>query len=299
VIPALIVLALVGVLGVLLAVALLATAIVVDPGTVALVLRRGKATGRALPPGRHFVLPWKKVSLQTYPSRELSLVAGGPSIADPRSEQADAPLRVHLGDKAFAEVSYTVRCQLDPGELKGVHDRYGPEGLWASLRDTTRSVLLAEIGAAEVTIDDVYGDGFTALEQRLTTALRAALGSIGFHLRMFSLREIDLGETGEVIQAIVRADTELEREQAFAKVRKARLENDAAISSLLDGVDGDLLLRYRQIESWRDILHRWDGDQPIPSALTVPLLNTPSATSAAGAEHAATDEVTESPTDQL
>jgi regulator of protease activity HflC (stomatin/prohibitin superfamily) len=279
-------------------IALMATAIVVDPGTIALVLRRGKATGRALSPGRHFVTPWQKVSLQTYPSRELSFVAGGPSMADSRVEQVDAPLRVHLGDKALAQVSYTVRCQLDPGELKAVHNRYGPEGIWPALRDTTRRALLAEIGNGEVTIGDVYGDGFSTLERRLTKALDEALGGIGFELTMFSLREIDLGETGEVIQAIVRADTELEREQAFAKVRTARLENDAAISSLLDGVDGDVMLRYRQIEAWRDILHRWDGDQPIPSALTMPLLSAPTSASAVGSEPATTDEVAESATDQ-
>jgi hypothetical protein len=102
-------------------------------------------------------------------------------------------------------------------------------------------------------------------------ALDAALGTAGFELKTFTLREVDLGETGEVIQSIVRADTELELEAALARVRKARLENDAEMSSLLDGIDGDVLLRYRQIESWRDMLHRWDGDQPIPSALTVPL----------------------------
>lgn len=244
-------------------------------------------------------MPWQKVNLQTYPSRELSFVAGGRSIADPRVEFVDDPLRVHLGDKAFAQVSYTVRCQLDLGELKDVHNHYGPEGIWAALRDTTRSVVLAELGDGDITIDDVFGDGFSALEQRLTKALDKALGGIGFELEMFNLREIDLGETGEVIQAIVRADTELEREQAFAKVRTARLENDAAISSLLDGVDGDVLLRYRHIEAWNDILHRWDGDQPIPPALTMPLLTASNSTPAVRDEHAPTDEVSESTTDQL
>lgn len=277
---------------------LFATAIVVAPGTIALVLKRGKATGRALSPGRHFVAPWQKINLQIYPSRELSLVAGGRTIADARVEYADDAIRVHLGDKALAQVSYTVRCQLDPSELREVHNQYGPEGVWPALRDTTRSTLLAEIGNGKVAIADVYGEGFGKLEARLTTALDTALGAIGFELKMFSLREIDLGETGEVIQTIVRADTELDREQAFAKVRRARLENDAALNSLVDGIDGDVLLRYRQIEAWRDILHRWDGDQPIPSALTMPLLTAPTSTSTVGAEHAATDEVTESTTDQ-
>ena len=278
---------------------LFATAIVVDQGTIALVLRRGKATGRALSPGRHFVAPWQKLNLQIYPSRELAFVAGGRAVADPRVEYVDDPLRVYLGDKAVAQVSYTLRCQLESAGLRDVHNRFGPEGLWAALRDTTRGALLAEIGGGKVSIGDVYGDGFSKLEQRLTQALDAALGAIGFELKMFNLREIDLGETGEVIQAIVRADTELELEQAFAKVRRARLDNDAAMSSLLDGVDGDVLLRYRQIEAWSDILHRWDGDQPIPSALTMPLLATPTSAPAVGAEHAATDEVTESTTDQL
>jgi hypothetical protein len=103
-----------------------------------------------------------------------------------------------------------------------------------------------------------------------------------------------------VIQAIVRADTELEREHAFAKVRRARLENDAAISSLLDGIDGDVLLRYRQIEAWRDILHRWDGEQPIPSALTMPLFreSAPGAHGEHATTDATTDATTESPSDQ-
>ena len=96
--------------------------------------------------------------------------------------------------------------------------------------------------------------GTLALEQRLGEALGEALGGIGFQLKMFSLREIDLGETGEIIQSTLRADAELEREQAMVKVRLARLENDTAMGELAASIDGDVLLRYRQLESWRDIL---------------------------------------------
>ena len=35
------------------------------------------------------------------------------------------------------------------------------------------------------------------------------------------------------------------------------------MSALVAGVDGDVLLRYRQLESWREILLRWDGDEAI------------------------------------
>jgi regulator of protease activity HflC (stomatin/prohibitin superfamily) len=256
---------------------LLETSIRVEPGTLALLLKRGQSTSRALEPGRHFMQPWRKAMVELYPSRELALIAGGPGSGDPRVDATDVPLRLHFGDKTFATASYTVRCQLDPTRLQSVHDQFGPEGIWSALRDTTRRSLIAEAGNAS--IDDAFGDRYVALEQRLGQALGEALAEIGFTLKSFSLREIDLGETGEIIQSTLRADAELEREQAMVKVRQARLENDTAMGELAASIDGDVLLRYRQLESWRDILARWDGDQAIPSALSAPL-----AAAAAGQE---------------
>jgi regulator of protease activity HflC (stomatin/prohibitin superfamily) len=250
---------------------LLETSIVVEPGTLVLLLKRGAATDRALGPGRHFMQPWRKAMVEVYPSRELALVAGGLSSADERVDNPEAPLRLHLGDKTFVTLSYTVRCQLDPARLKDVHNQYGPEGIWPALRDVTRASLIAEAGSADISVHDAFGDEFAALERRLENALREALAAVGFELKMFSLREVDLGETGEVIQATLRADAELEREQAMARVRQVRLENDVAMGELVAGVEGDVLLRYRQLESWREILLRWDGDQAIPSALSAPL----------------------------
>ena len=254
---------------------LIETSIRVDPGTLALLLKRGKATGRALEPGRHFIEPWRKVMVQIYPSRELALHAGGVGSGDARVDLVDEPLRLHLGDKTFARLSYTARCQLDTGKLKHVHNQFGPAGIWAALRDTVRRTLIVEAGRDKVTVDDAFGTRFTALEQRFSKALDKALGSIGFDLTMFSLREIDLGETGEVIQSTLRADAELEREQAFARVRTVRLENDAEMRGLAGDVGDELLLRYRQIEAWRDLLERWGGDRPIPAALTGPLMAMP------------------------
>ena len=259
------------VLAIAVGVMLIQTSVLVEPGTLALLLKRGKATSRALEPGRHFMQPWRKAMVQVYPSRELALLAGGATSAGGRVDATDAPLRLHLGDKTFVELSYTVRCQLDITKLKSVHEQFGPEGIWSALRDTTRQSLIAEAGSAKVSIDDAFGDGYTALEERLGTALGTALGDIGFELKMFSLREVDLGETGEVIQATLRADAELEREQALTKVRRARLENDASMRELLGDVDGEVMLRYRQIEALAQILERWGGDRAIPAALTTPL----------------------------
>ena len=281
---------LVGVVAIAVAVwiVLIQTSIRVDPGTLALLLKRGRATNRALGPGRHFIQPWRKAMVEVYPSRELALVAGGPTSGDQRVDLADEPLRVHLGDRALAEISYTVRCRLDTAELKTVHDQFGPEGIWSAVRDTTRRALIAEASDSTVSVDDVFGAGFTALEKRFSSALATALGEIGIQLTMFSLRQIDLGETGDVIQSTLRVEAELEREQALVAVRTVRLENDASMTELLDGTDADTMLRYRQIEALAQILERWGGDRPIPGAIAAPLTATPSAsaTSAPAADTA-------------
>jgi regulator of protease activity HflC (stomatin/prohibitin superfamily) len=258
-------------LGVLAWLMLLATSFRVEPGTVVLLLKQGRATGRVVGPGRHFIQPWRKVLVQVYPARELALVAGGPASSDERVDHLDAALRVYLADKVLARLSYTVRCRLDPSKVQLVHDRFGAEGIWPVIRDTTRRCLVAE--AASASVDGVFGDEFAAFEERCATALRAGLATVGFELVVFTLREIDLGETGEVIQATMRADLELELEQALARVRQVRLDNDAAMAETLAGLDSQVLLRYRQLESWREILRRGDGGQMVPAALAAMLVS--------------------------
>ena len=72
---------------------------------------------------------------------------------------------------------------------------------------------------------------------------------------------------------ILRADLELELEQALARVRQVRLDNDAAMAETLAGLDSQVLLRYRQLESWREILRRGDGGQMVPAALAAMLVS--------------------------
>ena len=252
-------------------VTLLVTSFRVEPGTVVLLLKQGKATGRVLGPGRHFIQPWRKALVQVYPARQLALVAGGAASTDERVDHADTPLRVHLGDKTFATLSYTIRCRLDTGKVQFVHNEFGPEGIWPALRDTSRRCLIA--GATGASIADAFGDGFDVLEQRFSSALGEALAEVGFDLEVFTLREIDLGETGEIIQATLRADAELGLEHALAHVRQARLDNDVALAEIVAGLEGDVLLRYRQLESWREMIRRGDGGQMVPAALAALLVS--------------------------
>ena len=210
---------------------LVETSVRIEPGTLGLGLLRGRSTGRVMGPGRHFIRPWRKVMIQTYPSRELALIAGGLQQSNPDVDYIEEAASVFLGDGASALVQYTVRCQLDPTKLQTVHDTYGPEGIWSVLRDVSRQSVISECGSSDMTINDMFGEGYGALETRISEGLQAALAEVGFTLKMFSLREVDLGPAGEVVQARIRAGAELERENALAEVRRARVRRTTRRSS--------------------------------------------------------------------
>jgi regulator of protease activity HflC (stomatin/prohibitin superfamily) len=268
---------------------LLETSVRIEPGTLGLALLRGKSTGKVMGPGRHFMRPWRKVMIQSYPSRELALIAGGLQQSNPDVDYVEEPASVFLGDSSSAQVQYTVRCQLLPGKLQSVHDTYGPEGIWSVLRDVSRQSVISECGSSEMTINDIFGDGYVTLERRIAAGLATSLDEVGFQLKLFSLREVDLGPAGEVVQARIRAGAELEREQALAEVRRARVENDAALLAQHESLDRDQLLRYRQIEAWNDLLEKWNGREHIPTMLTTQAAGWAANTMQAGALQADAD----------
>jgi regulator of protease activity HflC (stomatin/prohibitin superfamily) len=244
----------------------------VESGSVALVLQRGVATSKALEPGLHFVRPYARRTMQIYPMRELTYLAGMRQLADATDLQ-DPALELHLGDRTAVTVSYTIRFRVRPPQLKELHERIGPDGIRGVVRDRSRQVLLDRLGDAGTTYADLFGERRAALQTALSEELDAALERDCLELVLFTLREVDLGDMGEMVQATVRGRAELEREEAAAAVRLARVRNENEINELLAGGLGDEVLRYRQIELWREYVQRWDGHVGLPgvAAGAVPL----------------------------
>ena len=224
----------------------------VEPGKLGLLLIRGKATDTALPPGPHFVPAFRRRMVQVYPSNELSYRAGDTEIAETTEsslEHGGPRLQATLGDRATLELGYTVRFRLVPDQLRSVHDRFSPEGLWAAVRDESSRTIRAHLSQPQLGIDDLFGAARPALEAELAAAVTAALSTDGFEVTMFSLGDIDLGRTGEVIQQTVRARHELEREEAEAATRLAQVRMDAELEPYLAAASVDGALRYREVDA--------------------------------------------------
>jgi regulator of protease activity HflC (stomatin/prohibitin superfamily) len=231
----------------------------IDTGEIGLVVVRGKPSGRTLLPGTHFVRPFGRMYVQSYPSRELSYrTTRDASSEDDATPTTDPPVGVVLGDRTHAEVCYTVRFRIDPDQLRTIHLRFGPDGLYGIIRDVTEQQVADGLGDSTVTYEDLFGSKRTALQAVLHERVAGALAEQGFEVTFFGLREVDLGEIGEAVQARARAQALGEQEEVNAAFRRVRAQNDMEVAAMLDGMS-ETALRYQQINAWRTLADRWDG----------------------------------------
>ena len=107
---------------------------------------------------------------------------------------------------------YTIRFRIRPDDLRAIHERVGPDGIKSAVRDRSRQVLIDTFVEPDLDYLDTFAERRTALQARAGTALEAALRGDGFDVTLFSLRDVDLGEVGEMLQDAVRRQAELERE---------------------------------------------------------------------------------------
>lgn len=232
--------------------------VLIPPGRIGLLVIRGRPTDKVLLPGPHWVPALRKRSSVEYPSVEMSYRAIAGAGAATSTEAYGPPLRVTLGDRAEATVSYTVRFHLDPERLRTVHERFGSEGIWPVVRDGSARAIATALADPAVGLDSAFGQARADLEQRLAEVVRQALSADSITMTAFSLGTLDLGRAGELIQAVVRARLEREREDAESATRVARVQHDAELAPYLSGV-GEAALRYRQTDVWRDLAQRSDA----------------------------------------
>ena len=141
-----------------------------------------------------------------------------------------------------------------------MHERFGPKGIFGIVRDETSRAVITTLGAQETRIDNLFGAALRESEERLRKELNPVLGAEGIELTSLLLGPVDLGQTGEVIAATVRAHYELEREQAEAATRMARALNDAKLQDQMTSPSDDAW-RYRETDLWRELVQRTEALQ--------------------------------------
>lgn len=254
-------------LGVLAWMVITSSLVRVPSGSLGLLLVKGRPTDIALLPGPHFVPAIRRKMLEIYPAVEMSYRAGGVDVgADTDLERTGPPLPVTLGDRTTATVGYTVRFRLVPERLRDVHERFGPSGLFGIVRDETATAVTQALRESAVTVDDVVGTALQTCQQELREAVSATLREDGVDVTGFLLSTPDLGRTGDVIQATLRARHELAREHAEAATRLVRAANDADLNARMSS-STEAAWRYRETDLWSDLVQRTEALQVALRAL--------------------------------
>jgi SPFH domain / Band 7 family len=254
------------IIGILIWIIIIASVVRVPSGSLGLLMVKGKATDTTLPPGTHFIFALRRRMVEEYPSVELAYRAGARDAPDPDApgaelrrssqlEQSGPALTVILGDRTTAVVSFTVRFVPVPERLRTVHERFGPTGLFGIVRDESIRTVRNTLGEPAFGVESLFGPAREASQTELAAAVGAALEAAGIRLTAFMLGMVDLGRTGEVIGATVRARYELDRETAEAATRLARALNDVDLQGKLTS-SGEAGWRYRETDLWRELVQR-------------------------------------------
>jgi regulator of protease activity HflC (stomatin/prohibitin superfamily) len=227
----------------------------VPSGSLGLLMVKGRATDTALLPGLHFLPALRRKMVEIYPSVELTYLAGAPAAAGDALERSGPPLEVTLGDRTRATVPYTVRFRLVPDQLRHVHERFGPAGVFGIVRDASSTAISAALRDPAIGIDDMFGAPLEVCQKSVAAAVAEALDASGIEFSAFLLGAAEFGRTGDVIQATLRARHELEREKAEAPTRLARAANDADLQQNLTLSNEDAW-RYRETDLWGELIQR-------------------------------------------
>ena len=77
----------------------------VPSGSLGLVMIKGQATDKTLPPGGHFVPALRRHMIEEYPSVELAYRAGPEDAGKAERNRSSAPLQATLGDRKTSELN--------------------------------------------------------------------------------------------------------------------------------------------------------------------------------------------------
>lgn len=252
-------------LGVLLWMLLDDSIVRIEPGQLGLLIVKGRPTDKSVEPGVHWVPALRRRTIEIYPSIELSLRAG--DMATPplgELERVVSSARVCLADRTRGLVSSTLRYRLDVAGLRTIHTRFGMDGFWPAVRDISEATIVRTLSTIDV--DDLYGERRAALDGRLTDELTEEFAELGVVVTLFSITEVDLGQTSAVMETTARARHELAREQAESAMRVVRAQIDGELAPYVRA-GNDVALRYREVDSLRELARA--------SSLVVPVTSRP------------------------
>lgn len=240
----------------------------VKAGTVKVVTRFGRVTGRMLRPGAHFIIPLAEGTI-TYNTKKVTYEASN----EPQRSKAtytDIPVDTTTLDGQQIELNYTARFSIDPAKAGWIANNIGTEADVVEKIVKTDTRIHARNIAREFNAADLYTGNISQVQRAIEDTLRPIFEENGLILDEFGIRSIAF--TDEYINAIEAKQIEKERvitEENIAKqeefrkeARITRAEGQAEEQRLQRATLTDTLLMKMWIEKWSgEVPNVVTGDQ--------------------------------------
>lgn len=240
----------------------------VRAGTVKVVTRFGRVTGRMLRPGAHFIIPLAEGTI-AYNTKKVTYEASN----EPQRSKAtytDIPVDTTTLDGQQIELNYTARFSIDPAKAGWIANNIGTEADVVEKIVKTDTRIHARNIAREFNAADLYTGNISQVQRAIEDTLRPIFEENGLILDEFGIRSISF--TDEYINAIEAKQIEKERvftEENIAKqeefrkeARITRAEGQAEEQRLQRATLTDTLLMKMWIEKWSgEVPNVVTGDQ--------------------------------------
>lgn len=229
---------------------------VVSAGTVKVVTRFGRVTGRMLNPGAHFILPLAETTI-TYNTKKVTYEASDqPKIS--KATYTDLSVDTTTKDGQQIEINYTVRFSIEPKKAGWIANNIGTEADVVEKIVKTDTRIHARNIARGFNAADLYTGNIAEMQKAVEDFLRPIFEENGLLLDEFGVRGIAF--TDDYISAIEAKQIEKERviteeniarQEDFRKeARIIRAEGEAEEQRLQRETLNDALLMKMWIEKW-------------------------------------------------
>ncbi len=243
----------------------LASVRIVEAGTVKVVTRFGRVTGRMLNPGAHFILPIAEGTI-SYNTKKVTYEASNePQLSN--ATFTDVPVDSTTLDGQQIKLNYTARFSIDPTKAGWIANNIGTEADVVEKIVKTDTRIHARNIPRQFNASDLYTGNISEVQKAIEDTLRPIFEENGLILDEFGIRSIAF--TPEYINAIEAKQIEKERvitEENIAKQEEFRKE--ARITKAEGQAEEQRLQRTTLTDEllMKMWIEKWSGE--VPSVVT-------------------------------
>ena len=236
----------------------------VGAGTVAVVTRFGRVTGRILEPGAHFVLPFADGTTRYNTKKITYETAQVEKQKTSKADYKDFPVETTTKDGQGVIVTYTIRFRTDPTKVAWLANNIGSEKVIVEKIVKTDSRGWTRTIIRDFVSNDLYSGNIRQVQEQIFDTLAPMFEANGLLLDEFVLREPRFAEEYEAVMESKQREleqVEVERHKAEQEKFKKEATITAAEAAAREQELQRTTISTQLLEKmW---IEKWNGNLPV------------------------------------